>query len=119
MKKDQIIICSFGICKGSDCSHTSDEPPRDEVETCKRWLELYACPSRNYTRGTSYGFKHSVEKMTRYDGRYQYIGNGSFIKAALEMGYECQPTDVDSPNAFFKLRVLGAWRERQISHGFN
>ncbi|MGC3997485.1 MAG: hypothetical protein QM767_08310 [Anaeromyxobacter sp.] len=72
----------------------SSPPPRKEVEFCKAYIET--CLNR--TRGirctrTSYGYKHDVEHWVEDRGSHEYISNGAFIQAALELGIETRPCE--------------------------
>ena len=46
---------------------------------------------------SSYGYKHRVEEMG-----YHYVYNGSFIAAAIHMGFKLD-THPDTPNAAFNI----------------
>ena len=46
---------------------------------------------------SSYGYKHRVEDMG-----YHYVYNGSFIAAAIHMGFKID-TSMDTPNAAFNI----------------
>jgi hypothetical protein len=77
-----------------------------QVDTCTRWLALYAEPSmrvgRVQERRSSYGLKHAVESWTAEHGARQYIANGAFIVAALNSGIEAVVTGI---NCEFRMRA--------------
>jgi hypothetical protein len=70
------------------------------VEACKKWLLYNAIQRKNkHSHASSYLLKHVVEAETG-----QYIYNGAFIKAALEIGYTAYWNDVhDGPNCDFNM----------------
>lgn len=49
------------------------------------------------TTVSSYGYKHRVEEMG-----YPYLFNGTFIAAAIHMGFKID-TSMDTPNAAFNI----------------
>jgi len=54
-------------------------------EACKAWLSLVP-KIKTPTRGT-YSMKHRVEEWTQNAGGGLYIWEDTFIRAALEMGF--------------------------------
>ena len=72
-----------------------------DVKICKKWIEEWVTPRKtiNPNKG-SYGLKHSVEKWSR-----DYIPNGAFIKAAIELGYKYEEF---GPNAIFNMSFVKA-----------
>lgn len=63
------------------------------------WIHDHIAPaSRTYTRSTSYGFKHMVEKDIGH-----YITNNQFKDAMLLCGY--QPVKPNETNWMFKIKV--------------
>ena len=73
-----------------------------EIEVCKKWLQYNAKMrvTRN-ERGGSYSLKHWVEDEYKSECG-QYISNGSFIKAALDMGYIAYWPE-HGPNCHFNM----------------
>lgn len=49
-------------------------------------------------KSSSYGLKHEAEKLAG-----GYVAIGTFIDAALALGFSAQPTDPESPNAWFNI----------------
>ncbi len=74
-----------------------EEPPTREVVLCKEWLQQYAYPTKTFRPHSSYFLKHVVE---RWAG--EYVSNGAFIQAALDLGYSIHRID-NSPNAVFNM----------------
>jgi hypothetical protein len=65
------------------------------------------------THATSYGYKHTVERwIDNRGGPHLYVANGSFIAAALGLGFKPKLTDWSSPNAYFQFsqRTVNAIR---------
>jgi hypothetical protein len=79
-----------------------EEPDPEQVEICKRWLQEFARPGSRWHIHSSYGLKHIVE---RWAG--EYVSNGAFILAALELGYSSRPYSRKSPNVAFKMVIKG------------
>ena len=82
-------------------------PDRHQIEHCEAWLREYAQPQQaiNYSV-FSYYLKHVVEKCQR-----EYISNGAFIRAAMNLGYRVE-TISGSPNCYFNMefRKRPDWR---------
>ncbi len=72
-------------------------PSTKEVALCKEWIQQYALPTERFGHYSSYFLKHVVE---RWAG--EYVSNGAFIQAALELGYSVRRTE-DTPNAVFNM----------------
>jgi len=85
-----------------------------EVALCAEWLDGIGATKRVWRGGSSYGFKHGVMNWLRQQGRPSYVSNGSFIAAAVGLGY---PFAVVGPNARFGLclRDLKAVRRRDVA----
>jgi len=85
----------------------------DEVALCKQWLEQHVKPRKsiNLRGNSSYGWKHRVEHWSETFGPHRYVANGSFIQAAIDLGYKYVQ---DGPNARFnfgpKRRGLFDWK---------
>ena len=72
----------------------------DEIATCADWLK-HLEPIKGITPGLhSYGHKHRVEGWTEANGERQYIANGSFIAAAIGLGFTYRII-VGTPNVAF------------------
>jgi hypothetical protein len=74
----------------------------DEIAACADWIKRQQ-PIRSYNlRHTSYGYKHSVERwFDERGGPHLYVANGSFIAAALSLGFEAKLDHPGSPNVHF------------------
>jgi hypothetical protein len=61
----------------------------------------------NPRAGSSYGLKHEVEFFCRSFQKTKesdsYVSNGSFICAALFLGFDVKPIDLGSPNVYFNM----------------
>ena len=69
----------------------------EEIAICKDWIQATVEPSKAINRRMySYSLKHVVEAQA---GRY--VSNGSFIKAALDMGFRYR---TDMLNASFNMK---------------
>lgn len=72
--------------------------PERAVMLCRVWIRIHCHPRKTINkRYSSYWFKHKVERED-----HEYIPNGAFIKAAMELGYRVVP---DGPNAFFNIEM--------------
>ena len=76
----ELFINKNGICHYKE---DIEELPKEEVELCEKWIKEFTrknvCINYNFS---SYGLKHVVEN---HFGKY--VSNGSFIKAALNLGF--------------------------------
>ena len=85
-------------CYGPD----DNPPPRPEIERAKKGLSAGWVPSKRGNYG-SYGMKHVMENETG-----EYVSNGAFIQAALELGFPVKP-DGSQINALICARS-NRWR---------
>ncbi len=89
------------------------EPDPKQVALCRAWLERNATHRHTInTRHSSYGLKHAVERDSNSGGRREYVSNGSFICAAIDLGYKCVPCSWCSPNVYFAIS-FGPRRARE------
>jgi hypothetical protein len=80
----------YGECK---------PPEQEQVELCKNWITKNCKPRKTINHNhSSYGLKHDVERDVG-----EYISNGAFIRAAIELGYKYK---VKSPNAWFAMTLI-------------
>lgn len=75
----------------------------EEVAACADWVKKQARARSWYTRSTSYGFKHVVERRFKLVDEYLYVSNGAFIAAALGLGWEARRAEGNTPNAYFRF----------------
>lgn len=83
----------------------------DALDECNRVANFlkFVQPRKSINKrvGSSYGLKHEVERFCRSfpDVRQsdQYVANGSFICAALHLGFNFQPVEYGSPNLYFNM----------------
>ena len=91
------------------------KPKRQQIDFCKEWIELHCVPYQsekawNMTVG-SYSFKGAVErwlnKKLNAEKRLDvsdYVTNGAFIVAALELGYRARARENSRlPDAYFNM----------------
>jgi len=83
-----------------------------EVALCAEWLAGIGPTKRAWRGASSYGYKHGVEGWLRRQGRPAYIVNGSFIAAAVGLGY---PFAIQQPNVYFGFSAKRLKRARQRS----
>ena len=75
----------------------------DEIAACADWIKRQRRIVSFNLKHTSYGYKHLVERWFAGRGPYQYVANGSFIAAALGLGFDGMLSSPDSPNLHFQL----------------
>jgi hypothetical protein len=82
-----------------------------QVEICKQFLlEFCEKTDRINKDGTSYGLKHAVEQWTsvkKYHSwwNYDYVTNGAFIRAALDLGYRCEYAYGIGPMVYLNISI--------------
>jgi hypothetical protein len=107
MKSDEIIndcgivtdnYCQIKCPHRKNCLKPDTTTKKDEVQAAQKWIEQRCWERRtiNWNR-SSYGLKHDMERETK-----TYVSNGSFIKAAVYLGYRVRP---DYPNGFFNMGI--------------
>jgi hypothetical protein len=96
-KSKVVPVYEFGCKKNGN---TVDLPSSNQVEDCKKWLLKYAKKKRLPQEHclNSYYLKHVVE-----DAIGQYVTNGAFIQAAIELGF--QYSSIVGPNAYFHIEL--------------
>lgn len=72
----------------------------DEVRAAADWISRQERSARANKSHSSYGYKHHVERWFRKRGGNVYVANGSFIAAAVGLGWNLIPIP-DSPNVGF------------------
>jgi hypothetical protein len=86
----------------------------EAIAACADWIKCQRRTVAFNRTSTSYGYKHQVEHwIDARGGPHLYIGNGSFIAAAVGLGFEYRAAAPTSPNAFFQfsrrtLRAMSA-----------
>lgn len=103
----------IGVYKGGGWQQAScDELDRQrenlqaallEVAACADWIKEQRPIKSLNRRHSSYGYKHKVERWIRGRGGHLYVANGSFIAAAIGMGFKFQLSHPGSPNCFFNF----------------
>lgn len=85
-----------------------------EIAASADWIKRQTRIKTFNTHSTSYGYKHSVERWFRgRPGPYVYVANGSFIAAALGLGFPLKPSSPSSPNAYFQFSQRGIRKQKQ------
>jgi len=100
-----------------------ERPDSFQVAHCEAWIRRFARSRKSINPDiSSYGLKHIVEAWPfegeTWPGR-GYCTNGSFIEAALNLGYKFLPVGSEtSPNCCFNMRFNKnrKWRERVYEH---
>lgn len=86
----------------------------DEIAAAADWLRHQTRSVRFNTKHDSYGYKHHVERWFDHrGGPHQYVSNGSFIAAAIGLGWETRPGYPGSPNV--QLRVAESGVKAMVS----
>lgn len=107
MSKDPIVYV-HGLPTYEKGERTDPPDPR-QVEICKAWIKVWADPRRTINRRAhSYSLKHDVESQAG-----DYIPNGAFIKAALELGFQMEERP---PNAVFNMSLARLRRHQRRMH---
>ena len=85
--------------------YSEDPIPEQEFLICIEWVDQkQKTKVINKKAGSSYGFKHLVEKYFRITRGYgRYISNGSVIAALIYRGVPIKSYS-DSPNIYAALR---------------
>lgn len=92
------------------------------VDECNRAAQFLRHVDKRKTinskAGSSYGLKHQVEYFSRARSgdstRNDYVANGSFICAALHLGFEVRATHLGGPNVHLNVSSRSAvfeWRK--------
>ena len=83
----------------------------DEFLLAREYLSYYPCRRSINYRASSYGLKHGAERFHHERGvAGAYVGNGSLIAAALDMGFNYR---AEGPNAYFNI---GPRQGQPVSH---
>lgn len=73
------------------------------IARCAVWLDLQVPSQRVNLDHTSYGYKHMVERWIQSYGSHEHIGNGSFIAAAIGLGFHGVVVSPTSPNMYINI----------------
>jgi hypothetical protein len=94
-------LTAIGLPNKKKHAHKNTPVNEEQVNICKEWIQKF-CKERKTInpKVSSYGLKHEVEAWAN-----NYIENGAFIAAAIDLGYRFKQ-DGDSPNALFTLSVI-------------
>jgi len=86
-----------------------------EVSHCEKWIQLYCRPRQSINPfAFSYNLKHHAENWrSGLSTDSKYVSNGSFIWAALNLGYKFI-WDGTGPNCFFDMRLR--WNRKRVEH---
>ena len=98
------------------------KPGREEIDIAKKWIKNVLLPfdrdiqSRTlfYTSSSSYGMKHWVENKLQFNPSsaeeyhgHNYMSNGAFIVAMIELGYRARARGNSGPHVYFNVRPAG------------
>jgi len=76
----------------------------EEIAACADWIRRQEKTKSFNMRRTSYSYKHAVERWFKHrGGPHLYVSNGSFIAAALGLGFDAKPSEAFSPNVHFQF----------------
>lgn len=76
----------------------------EEIAACADWIKLQTRIKTFNRSRSSYGYKHNVEYwIDRRGGPHCYVSNGSFIAAAVGLGYETRATQDTVHNVYFQF----------------
>jgi len=113
-KEPQLTSFGFGIYNGlpldlkirdNEYAKCREELRTDteRISVLMHWLREHIRPRKTINRQhSSYGLKHYVERYFQAKGAPIYVPNGSFIAAALLVGYSCRRYP-GSPNPDFGM----------------
>ncbi len=84
-----------------------------QIQLCEDWIKNF-CSKTHPNVGivkssSSYGFKHKVERYYRKEKGFEfenYVSNGAFIQAAINLKYELKRTDLNSPNVYLNIVII-------------
>lgn len=80
----------------------------DQIAAAADWIAQQQESIRFNTKHDSYGYKHHVERwFDARGGPHLYVSNGSFIAAAIGLGWETRPGYPGSPNVQLRFAERG------------
>jgi hypothetical protein len=92
-----MLIDKYGIV---DVGEGEEPPDSNQVELAKAWIEDNVSPRKTIRKTvSSYALKHMCEQDCG-----EYVGNGAFIQAALDLGYRAQDNGTGR-NAWFNFEI--------------
>lgn len=108
-------IATFGFTN-SQTRKRDGKPTREEIDTCKRWLQLWTDPRKTWPADASdvgsYALKHAVERWAGV-----YIPNGALLAAAAELDLPVRRSHAGSPNGELRVSVQRWLRHQRQEHG--
>lgn len=84
---DRYVLTEVGVRTPTE-AHDERLPDPDQVALCRRFIES-CCTRAGLHSGfwrNSYQWKHAVERWAETIGPHEYVSNGAFIQAVIEMG---------------------------------
>ncbi len=95
-----------------DVQEKDKKPPKESIEECRKWIRKWIDKRKSINKNRwSYSLKQLVEDYRIEDTYEGHIGNGAFIQAALDEGYQIKPFGPNSPNAYFNMSFVRIDRE--------
>ena len=92
-----MLIDRYGIVDRGD---GVGPPDPDQVKLARAWIEDNVSPRKTIRKQvSSYALKHMCEQDCG-----EYVGNGAFIQAALDLGYQAQDNGTGR-NAWFNFAI--------------
>jgi hypothetical protein len=102
--------------KESDARHAESrrrafDEDIEQFEHAREFLSRLTRRKTVWRRATSYGWKHQAEHYFTASGHHQYISNGMFIAAAIDLGFVVERIP-NSPNCFLNISATEryGWR---------
>lgn len=92
------------VCRGTEFDKQRNDlnDHLDEIAASADWIKRQH-RTKAFNPATSYGYKHEVEDWFSKRGHHQYVANGSFIAAALGLGFDGRDAGWSSPNLCFQF----------------
>jgi len=110
--KNGIYPSNMGNELNADDSLESYDGKR-QIQLCEDWIKKFCSKTHPnigiVKRRSSYGFKHKVERYYRKEKGFEfdnYVSNGAFIQAAINLQYEVKRTDLNSPNVYLNIVII-------------
>lgn len=94
---EDLVIDAKGIVPDAKAQ---TQPDPEQVARARKFLTLFGRKTAAInTKRTSYGLKHTAEKLEGY------IANGALIQAAKALGYTMRPLKNGSPNVYLNVTI--------------
>ena len=112
-----LTIQGFGVDEGQEQSFDIERDKLlncyNEALVCEEFLDLCRRTINPHTSlGSTYGFKHAVERYAKKQGNDLYIPEGVLILAALHLGFKMKPKEGTTSvylNISKKTKIHDTW----------